>query len=102
MPNVNTRSNLNLLDLFIPAIFDSNTTLQTKKFPKKSLTLLISLRASTHQIPAHSLLPSTSILHKPLLTYHFAFQSSTSASAIEVHLTATVWLYLSGVIRCTR
>lgn len=41
MPNVNTRLNLNLLDLFIPAIFDSNTTLQTKKFLKASLTPLL-------------------------------------------------------------
>lgn len=55
------------------------------------LTPLTSLRASTHQIPAYSL-PNTSILHKLLLIYHFAFPSSTSALAIEA----------SGVIRCTR
>lgn len=47
---------------------------------------LSSLKVSRHQIPAHGLIPNTSIQRKPLLIYHAAFASSTSASAIEKHL----------------
>ncbi|OCL14168.1 hypothetical protein AOQ84DRAFT_52938 [Glonium stellatum] len=54
-----------------------------------SLAPLSSLRVSANQIPAYSLLPNTSVLHKPLLIYHSVFHSSTSASAIEAHLAAT-------------
>lgn len=57
--------------------------------PKVSLAPLSSLRVSKHQIPAHSLVPNTSIQHKPLLIYHSAFEPSTaSASAIESHLSS--------------
>lgn len=60
------------------------------KMPSKvSLTPLSSLRVSKHQIPAHDLVPNTSIHQKPLLIYHSAFAPSTvSASAIESHLGA--------------
>ncbi|XTI90568.1 hypothetical protein V2W45_1470531 [Cenococcum geophilum] len=78
MPNVNARPNLNPLGLFIPAIFDIPQNVS---------------HTSTHQNPAHSLLPSTSILHKPLLIYHFAFPLSTPAFAIEAHLTANVTMH---------
>ncbi|KAI9696235.1 MAG: hypothetical protein M1836_005788 [Candelina mexicana] len=44
------------------------------------------LRVSKHQIPAHGLIPNTSIQNKPLLIYHSAFPASTNASAIEAHL----------------
>ncbi|KAL6858128.1 hypothetical protein ACO1O0_005580 [Amphichorda felina] len=50
-------------------------------------TPLASLRVSRHQIPAHGLLPNTSLQHRPLLIYHSAFPgSSSSPSAIESHL----------------
>ncbi|KAI9711653.1 MAG: hypothetical protein M1812_007086 [Candelaria pacifica] len=50
------------------------------------LTPLKNLRISKHQIPAYGLIPNTSIQNKPLLIYHSAFPNSTSASAIESHL----------------
>ncbi|CAJ2503647.1 Uu.00g110410.m01.CDS01 [Anthostomella pinea] len=50
---------------------------------------LASLRVSRHQIPAHNLIPNTSIQNKPLLHYHAAFPpASITASAIESHLTS--------------
>ena len=52
------------------------------------LTELKELRFSSHQIPAFSLIPNTSIQKKPLLIYHSAFHTSASASAIESHLSA--------------
>ncbi|KAI0839513.1 RmlC-like cupin domain-containing protein [Hypoxylon sp. FL0890] len=67
--------------------------------PKLTPTPLSSLRVSRHFIPAHNLIPNTSIQNKPLLHYHGAFpQSSLSPSAIEAHLTAVgvvepQWLY---------
>ncbi|KAF9878807.1 hypothetical protein CkaCkLH20_03707 [Colletotrichum karsti] len=54
---------------------------------KISLTPLSSLRVSKHMIPAHDLLPNTSIQNKPLMIYHAAFPSA-SASAIESHLSS--------------
>lgn len=54
---------------------------------KAALTPLSSLRVSRHQIPAHNLIPNTSITHRPLYIYHSAF-SSPSASSIETHLTS--------------
>jgi hypothetical protein len=54
-----------------------------------SLTALSSLTVSTHQIPAHALIPNTSISHKALLIYHSCFPPTASASAIEAHLKAT-------------
>jgi uncharacterized protein YjlB len=54
--------------------------------PKVALTPLASLRVSRHFIPAHGLVPNTSIQLKPLLIYHAAFSSSVNASAIESHL----------------
>ncbi|KAK7946025.1 uncharacterized protein PG986_010346 [Apiospora aurea] len=57
--------------------------------PKANLTPLYSLRVSKHQIPAHHRIPNTSIQHKPLLHYRSAFtQESSTASAVEAHLTA--------------
>lgn len=48
---------------------------------------LSALTVSKHQIPAHNLIPNTSIQNKPLLIYHSAFEPScASASAIESHL----------------
>ncbi|TDZ67852.1 Uncharacterized protein CTRI78_v002635 [Colletotrichum trifolii] len=55
--------------------------------PKTALTPLSSLRVSKHFIPAHGLLPNTSIQNKPLFIYHSAFPSA-SASAIESHLSS--------------
>lgn len=44
------------------------------------------IRVQKHQIPAHGLIPNTSIQHKPLLIYRSAFPAGTSVSAIEAHL----------------
>ncbi|KAI1862773.1 uncharacterized protein JN550_009920 [Neoarthrinium moseri] len=52
------------------------------------VTLLASLRVTKHQIPAHNLIPNTSLQRKPLLHYHGVFPSSITASAIESHLGA--------------
>ena len=49
-------------------------------------TPLASLQVSRYFIPAHGLIPNTSIQEKPVLIYHAAFPSSTNASAIESHL----------------
>lgn len=49
---------------------------------------LSSLRVSKHLIPAHGLIPNTSIQSKPLLIYHSAFPTSASASSIESHVTS--------------
>ncbi|KAF2136114.1 uncharacterized protein K452DRAFT_292697 [Aplosporella prunicola CBS 121167] len=57
--------------------------------PKVHLTPLSKLRVSRHQIPSYALLPNTSIQQKPLLIYHTAFSTNTSASAIEAHLAST-------------
>ena len=53
---------------------------------KTPLTALRDLRVSSYQVAAFKLMPNTSIQKKPLLIYHSAFHSSTSASAIESHL----------------
>ncbi|KAK6204179.1 transcription factor that binds to CRE motif [Pestalotiopsis sp. IQ-011] len=50
------------------------------------LTPLASLRVSRHQIPAHSLIPNTSVQNKPLMHYHGVFSSAITASGIESHL----------------
>lgn len=52
------------------------------------LTPLASLRVSKHQIPAHNLIPNTSVQKKPLLHYHGIFPPSITASVIESHLTS--------------
>jgi uncharacterized protein YjlB len=49
---------------------------------------LTSLRISKHQIPAHNLIPNTSLQQKPLLHYHAVFPPTISASGIESHLTS--------------
>ncbi|KAK5129089.1 hypothetical protein LTR08_003909 [Meristemomyces frigidus] len=51
--------------------------------PLQTLTLL------THQIPAHNLVPNTSLQHKPLLIYRAAFPPLTTAAQIETHLRST-------------
>ncbi|KAF4124785.1 Cupin [Geosmithia morbida] len=51
-----------------------------------SVTPLSSLRVSRHLIPAHGLIPNTSLQDKPLLIYHSAFAGSPSAEKIESHL----------------
>ncbi|KFA73807.1 hypothetical protein S40288_03180 [Stachybotrys chartarum IBT 40288] len=63
-------------------------TLQRPSFTSamSSLTPLSSLRVSKHLIPASSRAPNTSVQHKPVLIYHFAFPSPSSAAAIEAHL----------------
>lgn len=50
------------------------------------LTSLTSLRVSKYQIPAHSLIPNTSIQQRPVLIYHSCFPPQVSASEIEDHL----------------
>ena len=53
------------------------------------LTPLSSLRVSRHQIPAHGLIPNTSIQSKPLIIYHNVFTDpSLTTSAIEGHINA--------------
>ncbi|KAK9787941.1 hypothetical protein SCARD494_10191 [Seiridium cardinale] len=52
------------------------------------LTPLACLRVSKHQIPAHQLIPNTSVQQKPLCHYHGIFPHSISASAIESHLSS--------------
>ncbi|RFU75981.1 cupin domain-containing [Trichoderma arundinaceum] len=50
-------------------------------------TPLSDLRISKHQIPAHNLIPNSSLQAKPLIIYHSAFSSSdASADQIESHL----------------
>ena len=57
--------------------------------PLLAPTPLASLKISRHQIPAHGLIPNTSLSHRPLLIYHSAFPpSTTSASGIESHLSS--------------
>lgn len=46
------------------------------------------LRISKHFIPAHGLIPNTSIQRRPLLIYHSVFPAKASASSIETHLTS--------------
>ena len=56
---------------------------------KLALTPLSALRVSRHHIPAHNLIPNTSIQNKPLLHYHGAFPpGSLTASAVESHLSS--------------
>ncbi|PSR79492.1 hypothetical protein PHLCEN_2v7017 [Hermanssonia centrifuga] len=55
-------------------------------FDKAELTPLLSLRVSTHQIPRYGHFPNTTIHNRPLIIYHNAFESVTSASQIESHL----------------
>ncbi|CRK14265.1 hypothetical protein BN1723_010291, partial [Verticillium longisporum] len=54
--------------------------------PSHQLTALSSFRVSKHLIPAHNLIPNTSLQQKPLLLYHAAFPSSITPSEIESHL----------------
>ncbi|KAG7132638.1 hypothetical protein HYQ45_009002 [Verticillium longisporum] len=54
--------------------------------PSHQLTALSSLRVSKHLIPAHNLIPNTSLQQKPLLLYHAAFPSSITPAEIESHL----------------
>ncbi|KAI0010916.1 RmlC-like cupin domain-containing protein [Xylariaceae sp. FL0662B] len=57
--------------------------------PKLIPKPLASVRVSRHTIPAHNLIPNTSIQNKPLLHYHGAFPPDTlTASGIESHLTS--------------
>lgn len=49
---------------------------------------LASLRVSKHLIPAHGLIPNTSLQSKPLLIYHAAFPASASASSIESYVSS--------------
>ncbi|ETS82052.1 hypothetical protein PFICI_07054 [Pestalotiopsis fici W106-1] len=51
-----------------------------------NLMPIASLRVSKHQIPAHNLIPNTSIQNKPLMHYHGVFPPTIGASAIESHL----------------
>jgi uncharacterized protein YjlB len=53
-------------------------------------TPLSKLRVSKHQIPAHNLIPNSSLQSKPLIIYHSAFSpSDASADQIESHLLKT-------------
>ena len=57
--------------------------------PKLTPTPLSALRVSRHGIPAHNLIPNTSIQNKPLLHYHGVFPpGSLTASAVESHLSS--------------
>ena len=49
---------------------------------------LASLRVSKQLVPAHSLIPNTSIQNRPLLIYHSVFSESVTASSIEAHLSS--------------
>lgn len=61
-------------------------TLQSKMTKTLELTPKSSLKLSSHQIPAHNLIPNTSIQSHPLLVYHSCFPSSATPSNIESHL----------------
>lgn len=50
------------------------------------VTPLSKLKVSTYFIPAHNLIPNTSIQKKPLMIYHDAFPSAHGPSQIENHL----------------
>ncbi|KAM0513035.1 hypothetical protein ACHAPE_008242 [Trichoderma viride] len=51
------------------------------------LTPLSKLRISKHQIPAHNLIPNSSLHSKPLIIYHSAFvPADASADRIESHV----------------
>lgn len=50
------------------------------------LNPISTLRVSRHLIPAHGLIPNTSIQQNPLLIYHAAFPPSATPLAIEKHL----------------
>jgi uncharacterized protein YjlB len=50
---------------------------------------LSKLKVASYQIPAHSLIPNTSIQQRPLLIYHSCFPSTSSPSTIEAHLKST-------------
>lgn len=52
------------------------------------LTPIKDLQVLKHQIPAHGLIPNTSIQGKPLMIYKSAFPSSTNGSQIESHLSS--------------
>jgi len=55
----------------------------------KMLTPLKDLKVSKHLIPAHGLIPNTSIQNKPLMIYHRAFDpNGISPSAIESHFSS--------------
>lgn len=56
--------------------------------PKLAPCPISSLRVSKHLIPAHGLIPNTSLQHKPLLIYHACFPASASASSIERHVSS--------------
>lgn len=58
-----------------------------------TVTPLSTLLVSKHLITAHNKFPNSSILQKPLLIYHAAFTGAVSASAVEVHLTATAGVH---------
>lgn len=74
-------------DLYIGSIQDPMT--KHIMAPKLTPNPLSSLRVSKHLIPAHNLIPNTSLQAKPLLIYHSALPSTASRSAIESHLTST-------------
>ena len=70
-------------------------TLEKKLLP---LTPLSALRVERHQIPAHGLIPNTSIQHRPLIIYRNLFPNPADASQIESHLVAVgvcepMWRY---------
>ncbi|KAH9942230.1 uncharacterized protein BXZ73DRAFT_97649 [Epithele typhae] len=52
------------------------------------LVPLASLSFSTHQIPAHNLIPNTSLAARPLIVYRAPFATTPSAEQIEAHLRA--------------
>ncbi|KAK4999413.1 hypothetical protein LTR66_001562 [Elasticomyces elasticus] len=56
--------------------------------PKPNVTPVRDLKVLKFQIPAHGLIPNTSLQNKPLLIYRSAFPSSTNASQIESHLSS--------------
>lgn len=51
-------------------------------------TPLSNLTLSTYHIPAHELIPNTSIQQKPLLIYRSAFPPTATISQIESHLSS--------------
>ena len=61
--------------------------------PNLTLTPRSNLRLSLHQIPAHGLIPNTSLQQRPLQVYHSVFRfpspspsPSSAAASIETHL----------------
>src|SRR5687768_15404745 len=86
-----SNNNLDRIEIYMPlqtphSCLKFPNHLDPLKMTRLKLATLSSLRVSRHQIPAHNLIPNTSIQRNPLLIYHSCIPPSASASSIETHL----------------